>query len=93
MRFGNLELEYDGLGSRLTRIGNVSIEYDMAGGRVRRIGGLTVDYDRLGTRPRWLRAAGEAQIDEQMCVIVFVVLVAFDTGARGAGPPRPSAST
>ena len=81
MRFGNLELEYDRLGSRLVRIGNMSIDYDMAGGRVRRIGGLTVDYDRLGTRPRCLRADGEAQLDEQMCVIVFLVLVAFDHDA------------
>ena len=50
----------------------------MAGNRVRRIGGLTVDYDKLGSRPRYLRADGEEPLEEQMCVVVFLVLVAFD---------------
>jgi hypothetical protein len=45
---------------------------------VRRIGDLTVDYDMLGSRPRYLRADGESEMDEQMGVIVFLVLVAFD---------------
>jgi hypothetical protein len=56
----------------------MGVEYDRAGNRVRRIGGLTVDYDKLGSRPRYIRADGEQLLDEQMCVIVFLVLVAFD---------------
>ena len=72
-------LEYDKLGSRLIRIGNMDVDYDMAGTRVRRIGNLTVDYDRFGTRPRCLRSEAEAQLDEQMSVIVFLILVAFNS--------------
>ncbi len=78
VRFGDLELEYDRLGNRLIRIGSWDIEYDMAGSRVRRIGGARVDYDRLGTRPRYLQTGGESHLDEQMCVVVFLVLVAFN---------------
>ncbi len=77
-RFGNLDLAYDRLGSRIVRIGTMGVDYDMAGNRVRRIGGLTVDYDKLGSRPRYLRADGEQLLDEQMCVIVFLILVAFN---------------
>ncbi len=73
--------EYDRFGSWLVRIGNMGIDYDMAGSRVRRVGGSAVDYDRRGTRPRYLRADGEALIDDRMCVIVFLVLVAFDLDA------------
>ncbi|MCU0299812.1 MAG: hypothetical protein MUF33_15035 [Candidatus Nanopelagicales bacterium] len=56
----------------------MGVEYDRAGNRVRRIGGLTVDYDKSGSRPRYLLADGEQLLDEQMCVIVFLVLVVFD---------------
>lgn len=76
-QFGNLDIAYDRLGSRLVRFGTLGVEYDMAGNRVRRIGSLTVDYDKLGSRPRYLRADGEEPLDEPMCVVVFLVLVAF----------------
>ena len=77
VRFGDLEMEYDRLGSRLVRIGNVGIDYDRAGSRIRQIGHFTVDYDRMGSRPRYLRADDHIQLDEQMLVIAFLVLVAF----------------
>lgn len=71
-RFGEHELAYDKLGSRLIRIGNLGVDYDMAGMRVRGIGDLTVDYDPMGTRPRYVRAQAQAQLTDQMCVIVFL---------------------
>jgi hypothetical protein len=59
----------------------MGVEYDMGGTRVRRIGGLIVDYDKLGSRPRYLRTDGEEHLDEQTCVVVFLVLVAFNSDA------------
>lgn len=76
-RVGDVELVYDHLGSRLVRIGTAHIDYDMAGNRVRRIGGLTVDYDKWGSRPRYLQLEGGEPLDEQSCVLTFLVLVAF----------------
>ena len=75
---GDLELEYDRLGNRLNRVGSMGVEYDMAGSRVRRIGRVTVDYDKLGSRPRYLQPIGEAHLDEQVCVVAFLVLIAFN---------------
>ena len=78
VRVGDLELENGRLGNRLVRIGNIDIEYDMVGNRVRRIGGVTVDYDKMGSRPRHLETDGDSHLDEQMLLVVFLVLIAFN---------------
>ncbi|OFE16718.1 hypothetical protein BA895_03855 [Humibacillus sp. DSM 29435] len=78
VRLGDLELAYDRLGNRLVRIGNMDIEYDMGGNRVRRIGGVMVEYDKMGSRPRHLETDGESHLDEQLLLVVFLVLIAFN---------------
>lgn len=59
----------------------MGVDDDMAGTRVRGIGDLTVDYDRMGTRPRYIGTEAQAQLTDQTCVIVFRILVAFNSVA------------
>ena len=69
-----IELHYDMLGNRLSRIGEIELRYDKLGNRPKWLGGIELHYDMLGNRPKYLTREGSAQLTKQELVMVFFVL-------------------